>query len=132
MCVVFSGASLLSFRRITFACLRDVYACILVMFSSAHGLCPQYSGVKHTMYIPDTPPSVKCVWSQVLIPTLASSLDTRVVAVCNNAAWALGELAMQLGEDMRGYARESTFFVCPRWTLENNDKSTSVCHYRRV
>jgi transportin-1 len=39
----------------------------------------------------------------VLVPTLAESLDTRVVAVCNNAAWALGELAMQLGENMRGY-----------------------------
>jgi hypothetical protein len=38
----------------------------------------------------------------VLVPTLAHQLNPRYVAVCNNAAWALGELAMQMGEGMRG------------------------------
>lgn len=37
------------------------------------------------------------------IPILAQNLDPQHVSVCNNSIWALGEIAMKIGESMRQY-----------------------------
>lgn len=37
------------------------------------------------------------------IPILAQNLDPQNVSVCNNSIWALGEIAMKIGDAMRQY-----------------------------
>lgn len=37
------------------------------------------------------------------IPILAQNLNPDHVSVCNNAIWALGEISMKIGEQMRQY-----------------------------
>ena len=36
-----------------------------------------------------------------LMPLISTNLDPGYVSVCNNAAWAAGEIAVKLGEDMQ-------------------------------
>jgi len=37
------------------------------------------------------------------LPVLTEQLDVSVVSVCNNASWAIGEIAVQVGADMQPY-----------------------------
>jgi len=37
------------------------------------------------------------------LPVLTDQLDESVVSVCNNASWAIGEVAIKVGGDMRPY-----------------------------
>ena len=61
------------------------------------------------------------------LPLLAANVDPEQISVCNNAIWALGEIAVKIGDDMKPYVplfikqlvltinRERT----PRTLLEN-------------
>uniref|UniRef100_A0A8R1XN05 Transportin-1 n=1 Tax=Onchocerca volvulus TaxID=6282 RepID=A0A8R1XN05_ONCVO len=37
----------------------------------------------------------------IFLPILAQNLDPDSISVCNNSIWAIGEIAMKMGEDMR-------------------------------
>jgi transportin-1 len=52
-----------------------------------------------------------------LLPVLASNLDATHVPVCNNATWAIGEIAMQLGDEMRQFLPQ---ILPPLIALMNN------------
>lgn len=41
--------------------------------------------------------------SQVIVCMIAHSLDVKKISVCNNAIWALGELSLRMGSELRGY-----------------------------
>ena len=52
-----------------------------------------------------------------LLPVLAGNLDATHVPVCNNATWAIGEIAMQLGDEMRQFLPQ---ILPPLIALMNN------------
>jgi len=37
------------------------------------------------------------------LPLLGQNLNPELISVCNNATWAIGEISVKLGADMRGY-----------------------------
>lgn len=37
------------------------------------------------------------------LPILGQNLNPELISVCNNATWAIGEIAIKLGADMRPY-----------------------------
>ena len=38
-----------------------------------------------------------------MLPSLIASLNTTHISVCNNATWAIGELAVKMGPELRPY-----------------------------
>lgn len=41
------------------------------------------------------------VFLDIFLPILAQNLDPDSISVCNNSIWAIGEIAMKMGESMR-------------------------------
>lgn len=37
----------------------------------------------------------------IFLPILAQNLDPDAISVCNNSIWAIGEIAMKMGDGMR-------------------------------
>ncbi|KAI6197203.1 Importin-beta domain-containing protein [Aphelenchoides besseyi] len=55
------------------------------------------------------------------MPILIANLDPQNVSVCNNAIWALGEIALKLGDEMRPYAQ----LICvPLIDVMNRERMT--------
>uniref|UniRef100_A0A6Q2WPU4 Importin N-terminal domain-containing protein n=1 Tax=Esox lucius TaxID=8010 RepID=A0A6Q2WPU4_ESOLU len=70
------------------------------------------------------------------MPILGLNLNPEFISVCNNATWAIGEIAMQMGSDMQPYVglvlnnlveiinRPNT----PKTLLENTANSDMICY----
>ncbi|CAD5210069.1 unnamed protein product [Bursaphelenchus okinawaensis] len=58
---------------------------------------------------------------QHVMPVLMSNLDPTNVSVCNNAIWAMGEIALKIGEHMTQYA---SLIVMPLIEVINKDRVT--------
>lgn len=37
------------------------------------------------------------------LPLLGQNLNPELISVCNNATWAIGEISVKMGAEMRGY-----------------------------
>ncbi|VDK33091.1 unnamed protein product, partial [Anisakis simplex] len=61
------------------------------------------------------------------MPILTNNLNPDLISVCNNSIWAIGEVAMKMGEGMRQYVNNmlpALIFVMnrdkgPKTLLEN-------------
>ncbi|CAD5215211.1 unnamed protein product [Bursaphelenchus xylophilus] len=58
---------------------------------------------------------------QHVMPVLMNNLDPQNVSVCNNAIWAMGEIALKIGEHMNQYA---SLIVLPLVEVINRDRVT--------
>mmetsp|Transcript_9429 Transcript_9429/g.21924 ORF Transcript_9429/g.21924 Transcript_9429/m.21924 type:complete len:365 (-) Transcript_9429:531-1625(-) len=58
-----------------------------------------------------------------MMPLLVSQLNPEYVSVCNNAAWAVGEIAVRVGAEMRAYAPELIAQLVPIINRPNLNKS---------
>lgn len=47
-----------------------------------------------------------------LLPMLIEHLNPWYVSICNNAAWSIGEIAMQAGPAMEPVRRPAIFYGC--------------------
>ncbi|KAL9645352.1 hypothetical protein ABK040_002551 [Willaertia magna] len=57
------------------------------------------------------------------IPILIQNLSSRSQSVCNNASWALGEIAVQVGGDMSPYANDILKKIIPILNNTNSHQS---------
>jgi transportin-1 len=55
------------------------------------------------------------------MPILISNLNAENVSVCNNAIWALGEISLKIGVEMREYAPS---IIVPLIDVMNRERMT--------
>ncbi|KAG7167950.1 Transportin-1-like [Homarus americanus] len=72
------------------------------------------------------------------MPILGQNLNPELISVCNNATWAIGEISVKLGPEMRVYINlvlNDLIFIInkpntPKTLLENTGMYVNLCHGR--
>ncbi len=65
------------------------------------------------------------------MPLLAANLDPELISVCNNAIWAIGEIAVKMGQEMAHYVANIlpalVFIINRDKTPKTLQENTGMC-----